>query len=202
MKIQKINLSKKLLNTEVRKKKAQICADRLLEIMRSDEFKHEILNMDRNYWLQGEAKSSPFYKKSNEEIYKFLMSGAEEWNNEVDYEIDLIVDDYRGKIWSKVVGYMNPGKPTVYVNTRFFDTMSKMKVCSNFGHEWTHTMGARHPKGKFLRMSFAYFMNYVIEKIYKKFYDATEERTQVEFQKVCTRKWYRLWIKKCYLIRK
>lgn len=197
--IQKINLNKKLLNNSIRKEKAQICADRLLFIMKHDKFKDAFLNMPRDYWLQGET--SKLKNLSNLEIYNLLMSGKEEWNNEVDYEIDLIVDDFVGKIWSKVVGYMNPGKPTVYVNTRFFDTMTKRKVCSNFAHEWFHTMGARHG-GKMFRLSLAYFMNTVIEKLYKEFYESDRESNEVNLTKYCVRSWKTLWFKRCYLIRK
>ena len=93
---------------------------------------------------------------------------------------------------------MNPGKPTVYVNTRFFDTMSKKKVCSNFAHEYCHTMGARHG-GNMFRLSFAYYINTVIEKIYDNLYPS--EVHEVKFKKVCKRAWYRFFIKKCYLVR-
>tara|TARA_R110002020_G_C16169657_1_gene763976 strand:- start:129 stop:731 length:603 start_codon:yes stop_codon:yes gene_type:complete len=197
-KISKINLDASLLNTELRKEKAIICANRLLTIMQSNQFRDMILNMDRNYWLKGENGLDHY---SNLEIYNLLMSGAEEWNGIVDYEIDLVVDDYK-KWWSKVKGYMIPGKKTVYVNTKFFDTMSKMKVCSNFGHEWCHTMGARHPKGKFLRLSFAYFMNTVIEKLYNEFFQGWEERQVVTLKKYYKRRWYTLWlVKHEYVIR-
>ena len=64
---------------------------------------------------------------------------------------------------------MLPGKPTVFVNTKFFDTMTKIKVCSNFGHEYFHTLGARHG-GNLFRLSLAYFMNTVIEKLYREMF--------------------------------
>ena len=197
-KIEKINLNKKLLNSEARKEKAQICADRLLEIFKSDRFREEIIRMDRNVWLQGET--GKLKDMSNMQIYELLMSGKEEWNNEVDYEIDLIVDDYVGKFYSKVVGYMNPGKPTVYVNTRFFDNMSKKKVCSNFAHEYCHTMGARHG-GDMFRLSFAYYINTVIEKLYEDKFPG--EQREANLKKECKRVWYKLWLgKTCYIVRK
>lgn len=197
MRIKSINLNKKLLNTEVRKEKAQICANRLLTIMSSNRFKEEFEKMPRDYWLQGET--SRLKELTNTEIYELIMSGKEEWNGITDYEIDLIVDDYK-KSWSSVIGYMLPGKPTVFVNTKFFDTMTKIKVCSNFGHEYFHTLGARHG-GKLFRLSLAYFMNTVIEKLYKEMF-GTDERSVVNLKGYYRRRWYTLWlVKHRYIIR-
>lgn len=196
--INKINLNKQLLNTEVRKEKAQICANRLLTIMSSNRFQEEFEKMPRDYWLQGET--SKLKQLTNTEIYELIMSGKEEWNGITDYEIDLIVDDYR-KPWSKVIGYMLPGKPTVFVNTKFFDTMTKIKVCSNFGHEYFHTLGARHG-GKLFRLSLAYFMNTVIEKLYREMF-GEDERNVVDLRKYTRRRWYTLWlVKHEYILRK
>ena len=105
---------------------------------------------------------------------------------------------YWGKKLSRVIAYMNPGKPQIYQNLRKFNGLSKKKLCGNMVHEWCHTLGGRH-SGKYFRLSFEYYMNKVVEKIYQDLYP--EENSMVNFKKICTRKWYRLFTKKCYLVR-
>jgi coproporphyrinogen III oxidase len=192
MKIKGIEIDTRKLNTEFRRKKAERCANYLLQIIQSDKFKNLILNMDREKWLKGESKGSPFLKMSNEEIYKYLMEANEEWNNKKDYVLQLIIDDFKGRLWSKVVGYMNPGKPTIHINTRFFDTTEDIKVVANLGHEGVgHTMGARH-SGPFFRESFAYFINYAVELCAD-----IVALEPIKTKKVCKRIWYMPWRYRC-----
>jgi hypothetical protein len=211
MRLKSVNIDTKKLDNQYRVEKALTSGDHLLTIMKSNMFKSLIINMDRDKWLRGESDSSAFKFLTNHEIYQKIMSGKEEWNNETDYEADLVIDDFLGKIWSKVVGYMNPGKRTIYVNTRFFDSMALIKVVSNMLHEWFHTLGARH-SGPDFRSSLAYFANFVAESCYRhlitlqlddimdgEFYEVDEKP---EYRKVCYRNWKYLWIKKsCYNIR-
>lgn len=150
------------LKTTARKIKAQAAGRHLKTILRSQLFKKYILEMDRSYWLKGCSKNCKFKSKSNLWIYETLMNGQEE-GTEVDYVANLQIVQYY--TLAKVIGYMTPGKPKIYVNIRYFDGMLIIKVVSNFGHEWTHVLGARH-SGPWIRQSFPYFMNQVIEKCY------------------------------------
>lgn len=212
--IKSINVDSSSLQGVVRKNKLDICAKHLLIIVRSNLFRKLIIGMDRTYWLKGETKrTSKIIKLSNLEIYNLLMSGREEWNNETDYEIDLIVGGFWGKVWSKVLGFMNPGKPKIHLNYRYFDKLSKKKLCSLTGHEWTHTCGARH-SGPHFRQAFSYFMNKVIEYCYDYLIingnedvsddwriDDIEEPKKPEYKTVCRRSWKTLWIKRCVRVR-
>ena len=181
------------LDTSFRRNKANIAANHMLKIAQSDQFRDMIINMDRERWLKGESRNSKFINLSNQQIYNLIQSGKEEWNDEVDYEIDLKIDDYHSK-WSSVIGYMIPNNPTIFVNTKFFDTMSIKDVCSNCFHEWLHTMGARH-SGNYFRDSLAYYMNYIVEKLYDHIIDGTEE---IKTETYCVRSWKTLWFKRCY----
>jgi len=194
--IKNINIDTSRLNNSVRVIKARECAAKLLIILRSKQFKSEIVNMDRDKWLRGETSKSSFKQLTNEEIYNKIMSGKEEWNDDEDFEVDLIIDDYYS--WGKVVGYMMPNKPTIFVNTKFFDSMSKLKVVSNMAHEYLHTLGSRH-SGYNLRDSLPYFMNHIVSKHYYQIFKT--ETPEPKYKTACIRKWYRLWIKKCVKVR-
>lgn len=197
--LKNIEINSDKLRGKIRKDKAEKCAKHMLTIYQSNYFRKLILDMDRGYWLKGESDNSAFKYLSNEQIYEKLMSGAEEWNNKVDNVLQLYVMGYLGKIWSKVVGYMIPGKRTIHVNHRFFDSMSIEKCISNFGHEGSHTCGSRH-SGPFFRQSFGYFVNFVIEKSYKHLIrdskadiyvdDEIPASRQPIYKKVCRRTWY------------
>lgn len=190
----KVKIDTKKLNTETRVKRAIEAGDALEIITSSPRFDEKILSMPAK-WRKGE--SSKFKNFSNEALLAHLKSGAEEWNGIADKEIDLEVDDYK-KMWSKVVGYMIPGKRTVFVNTKFFDTMSMKRVVSNFLHEWGHTMGLRH-SGENFKSSIAYYLNQVVETLYDELVEGHSIGSV--WKKVCTRKWYRFFRKKCYLVR-
>ena len=157
----KVSIDSKNLNTARRRAKAQRVAKQFHKIINSMEFAEEIMKMNED-WRVGET--SHLKNLTNIEILRLIRSGKEEWNGIVDYEIDLLVDDYT-RNWSSVVGYMVPGKPTVWVNTKFFDTMDDKRVGSNFLHEYGHTLGMRHG-GPDFRMSLAYYLNQAYERTY------------------------------------
>jgi hypothetical protein len=186
----KINIDSSNLNTEERILKAQSVATEIYTVINSKEFEDKIKCMP-DIWRHGET--SHLKTLSPDDLYEFLMRGSEEWNNEVDYEMDLIVDDYYRR-FSKVVGYMIPNKPTVWVNTKFFDTMSNKRCGSNFVHEWGHTMGMRH-SGADYRNSLAYFLNHAYEEAHDEIFEGVEAKPRGKW--VCSRSWKRLWKKKC-----
>lgn len=190
----KVRINTKKLNTQRRVARAIEAANALEIITSSPRFDEEILAMPDEYRL---GETSKWKNKSNAELLAHLKSGAEEWNGIADQEIDLEVDDYK-KFWSKVVGYMIPGLKTIFVNTKFFDTMKMIKVVSNFCHEWGHTMGLRH-SGKNLRMSIPYYLNKVIEKLYAELIEG--KPNNAVWKKVCSRSWKSFFFKRCYLIR-
>ena len=152
--------------------------------------------MNRDEWMQGDTSSKRIKQLSNMGIYNLIMSGKEEWNKEEDNEVDLVLGSYY-KL-SKVVGYMIPGKPKIFINTRFFDKRNgkdERFICSNFAHEYIHTLGFRHG-GKNYRKSFPYYINKVVEDM--AFHNPAFAPKPKTVQ-VCKRLWYTLWIKKkCY----
>lgn len=188
----KVRIDVSKLNTQTRKNKAIQCAKELELLVNSNAFKNEVLKTS-DYWRQGESSKYKFY--TNKQIFDLIMSGKEETSSESDNELDLYIDDYT--TWRSVVGYMIPGKPTIYVNTRFFDTMSKKKVVSNFLHEYTHTLGFRH-SGPNLRKSLPYRMNDIVDRIYDSVLRGVDipAPESPKYKTVCWRNWRWLWLRK------
>ena len=185
------------LNTQTRKNKAIACGKELEILVNSPEFKKEILAMG-NYWRQGEV--SKYKNASVESIYSLIMSGKEETSAEMDNDLDIYIDDYT--TWKNVVGYMIPGRRTIFVNTRYFDNMSKEKVVSNMLHEYTHTLGFRH-SGPNIRRSIPYYMNEVVTKLYPIVIKGEEIPSVIipKYKTTCYRSWRSLWFKRCYRVR-
>lgn len=194
----RVQIDTSKLNTETRKRKARECANELELIVNHPKFKEMITEMP-NYWRRGET--SRYRNDSGEELYSLIISGEEETSDDADGVINLYIDDYYTR--KGVIGYMIPRKPTIYVNTRFFDSMSKKKVCSNFLHEYGHTLGFRHGKGPNIRRSIPYYLNKVVETIYPLAILGKEEAPKEEpkYKTVCRRSWRTLWRRKCYKIR-
>lgn len=164
----------------------------VLKFMQSDYLKDKILNLDRST-LRGESKSSRVWKlDTNLELYNSLMQAKEETSSDVDYELDFEITRYY--TFKRVVGYMIPFKPTIYVNSKYYDVASPEKRASNLIHEWIHTWGSRH-FGRYLRESLAYFMNEWFEYWYVNFYllDDTSEPEPIKYTTRCKRVWWKPW---------
>lgn len=207
--VKAINLDGSKLNTKVRRDKAQKVALELLRIFQSNMFRQLILGMNIR-WRQGCSAGCGLKDLTNEQIYDLIMTGREEWNQLADYELDLLVDDFYKP--TSTVGYMNPGRPQIFVNTKFFDSMSRRRCGSNFAHEYMHTLGARHSGPKY-RESIPYYMNDVYEKCYRHLVEqglpdsGGELKPSIVLPKperkpktFCERSWKTLWIKRCYTV--
>lgn len=183
-------------------RRAIISANMALDFFSSDFFKDKLINLDV-LSLRGESKNSITKKYQGEALYNLFMSGKEEWNGDVDYEIDLIVKRYR-KMWSKVKGYIIPMKPTVFVNAKYFDVASIIDIVSNFCHEYSHTLGCRH-FGKFIRESLPYLINEWVEEYFDEDKPVTthieNNYHNINTEVVCKRVWWKLWLGKvCYRV--
>ncbi len=179
---------------EAQEAKAIQAANHSLAFLASDFFKEKFLNEDLSK-LRGESKSSISKRMSNQEIYELIQSGKEEWNDEIDYEIDLHVTRY-SKWWSKVKGYIIPMVKYIYVNSKYFDIGKVFEIASNFCHELVHMFGFRH-SGKWLRESLPYLVNLWFEEWY--FRGDIEAPSEPEVSRKCVRVWWKLWLGfKCY----
>lgn len=68
--------------------------------------------------------------------------------------------------WGNVVGYRNPGDPTVYTNRRFHAGATACSRASNLTHEWSHVLGYGHDFKATVRRpkSVPYSINFAFQK--------------------------------------
>lgn len=179
--------------SEDQERKVVEAADLMLIFFSSNFFYNKLHDIDFSL-LRGASESCVskklFYNPSA--IYCLFMTGQEEWNGVVDYEIDIKLSRY-AKFWSKVKGYIIPFKPTIHVNGKFFDNATPLEVGSNAAHEWSHTLGFRH-SGYWLRESLPYLIN----DWWKEYFAITPtvHIDTKDYEKVCKRIWWTFWIKK------
>jgi len=155
------------------------------------------IKLHLNEYRTGET--SKWKDVTAEKLLTKIFNGAEEWNNEIDNEADIYFKDY-SSWYSKVVGFMTPGKKTININNKFHDHMSEDKRLSNMTHEWFHTLGFRHGGSDF-RKSFSYLANKAILETYS-FLRQTNglPGPRIRWEKKCRRVWYH-WFglkKKCF----
>jgi len=198
LKIKTVNLKTENMPAK-QKEKAIIAADMALDFFQSSFFRNALFGIDM-FGLRGESQSSVSKRFSTSGIYNLFMSGKEEWNDIEDYEIDLIVSRYT-KRWSRVVGYIIPMKPKIFVNSEFFDNNTTLDICSNFCHEYAHTLGFRH-SGPHIKESLPYLINDWVEKYFLSISvddNYPSPVTQIRVTKTCKRVWWKLWLGKvCY----
>jgi hypothetical protein len=119
--------------TEQRKKKLYDAIEILESVVNSQRFKDRFLS----------AKFIETNGMTNEQIYKMLMSGKDQFGGE-DSDIDLHLTFYH-RWWSRVVGYILPsGKQ--YINGKFFDSMDLPSIANNLLHEYMHRLGFIDPR--------------------------------------------------------
>ena len=145
--------------------------------------------------LRGESDSSISKRLDKDALFDLFMTGKEEWNGKADHEIDLQVVRYNSW-WSKVIGYIIPMKPEIYVNGKFFDNNGVEEVADNLCHEWSHTLGFRH-SGEYIRESIPYYIN-IWFKVWLKAH-VLMPKSLNSYTTICKRSWKTLWlVKHCY----
>ena len=190
----KVFIDVSALDTQERKNKALRARDNFKIIVNHPRFKEEV-----SKYKTGKGDSGFTFDNGEDYWRKFVESDELVTKEGIDYEIEMEIRDYYS--WNSVVGYMIHGRRATYVNTKFFDSNSDKRILSNFMHEHAHHLGFYHRSGKYLRDSFPYFLNEVVEKLYDELILGNEPEPVPEYRTYCNRRWYRLWIKKCYRVR-
>jgi hypothetical protein len=143
-------------------KKVQKAILILKSIINSNVFKERVLN----YTYQGEKKFFDNQGMSNEEIYFKIIEGSEKIgnplkNNTMDVELEL----YHQK--TNTIGYTYPNTMRIWMNTKYFDKYTPIKVADNLMHEWMHKLGFTHATtwSKERDHSVPYAIGYLIEEL-------------------------------------
>jgi len=109
------------------------------KVIASKEFREKVLN----YSYKGVTGFVDNGGLSNEEIYKKILEGAEQMgnrnkNNTMDVELELYHQT------TKTIGYTYPNTVRIWMNKKYFNRYTPIKVADNLMHEWMHKLGFTH----------------------------------------------------------
>lgn len=132
------------------------------KVITSEAFKERVLN----YSYNGSKKFFDNHGLSNEEVYQKILEGAEKMgntakNNTMDVELEL----YHQK--TTTIGYTYPNTVRIWMNTKYFNKYTPIKVADNLMHEWMHKLGFTHATtwSKDRDHSVPYAIGYLVEEL-------------------------------------
>lgn len=194
-----IHVHERVNFTPEEKVKHEKAVEEAFIVLNSQRFKNKFL----------ETKLSSTEGLTNLEIYEKLMSGYDEFNKEVDRDIDVSVEMYYKN--NKVVGYTYPTTHKTFLNRKFFKSFDTADVACNLVHEYLHKVGFDHKSAK-EHTSVPYAIGYLVEECIRELWynpglyeverveppEVTEAPEPPSDAKVmyCKRLWYTLWTKK------
>jgi hypothetical protein len=109
------------------------------KIIVSEEFRDRVVN----YTYEGKKTFVDNNGLTNEQVYETILKGAEKMgdtseNNTLNVELEL----YNSK--TTTIGYTYPSTTRIWMNTKYFDKYTPIKVSDNLMHEWMHKLGFNH----------------------------------------------------------
>lgn len=186
--ITKINIDASKIDSQERLDKINNVALEMHTVINSSIFRDKIYVMDKS------GETSKYKDVSNSEVYQMIMKGAEVLDPQVDYEMDIFIDDYFSL--KRVIGYTFKTTKTIFVNTRYFDSRPSSLIGSNILHEYGHKLGFDHDFSNTPRRpkSICYQLNRVYEECHARIFNEKRPVTET----YCVRSWRTLWFKRCY----
>lgn len=126
------------------------------------EFRDRILN----YSYKGVNNFFENGGLTNAEVYQKLLEGAERIgnttkNNTLDVELELYYQS------TNTIGYTYPNTTRIWMNTKYFNKYTPIKVADNLMHEWMHKIGFTHAVtwSKDRDHTVPYAVGYLIEEL-------------------------------------
>lgn len=147
--------------------KLQLAIQMVDRIVGGEEFKKRVLNFTYN----GQKAFVQNGGQTNQQVYDFLMTGAERWPNQTaaDQLMDANLELYTpsGFQSRNVIGYTNQNTLTVWINRTIYRQNEVFKIAMNLVHEWTHKMGFDHDSKATSRRPYSvpYGVGYIVRDI-------------------------------------
>ena len=148
--------------TGLQEKKIRSAVEIIKKVIAMKEFKDRVLNFnykDNNFFVDNNGLS-------NEQIYQKILDGAEQIgntskNNSLDVELELFHQK------TVTIGYTYPNTSRIWMNTKYFNKYTPIKVADNLMHEWMHKLGFTHATTwtKDREHSVPYAIGYLIEEL-------------------------------------
>ncbi len=136
-------------------------------IINSKAFKNRVLNFNFNGSLEFVQNNG----LSNEQIYEYLMTGAERYpvQTEADRMMDFDLILYKPKWYQSknVLGYTSRDTSVIHINRKFFNQAEFNQIAMNLVHEWTHKMGFEHDFNRTDRRPYSvpYGIGYIVRDL-------------------------------------
>lgn len=132
------------------------------KVISSSEFRERILS----HSFEGKPGFVDSNGLTNQEIYEIILNGAEkvgsnETNHTMDVEIELYTDT------TTTIGYTYPTSGRIWMNTKYFNTYTPVKVADNLMHEWMHKLGFTHAMKYSVSRNYSvpYAIGYLVEEL-------------------------------------
>ncbi len=152
--------------SDAQEKKVEAAISLIKKVITSEEFRSGILNHVYN----GKKTFVDNGGLTNEEIYRKILEGAEimgdkSKNNTLNVELELYTAP------TTTIGYTYPNSSRIWMNTKYFDKYTPVKVSDNLMHEWMHKLGFTHDMtySKARSHSVPYAVGYLMEKLAAKY---------------------------------
>ena len=117
----------------------------LNQVLNSPEFKSRVLNFS----YQGQLGFVQNNGMSNQQIYDYLMAGAEEYptpqpaNQMADMHLTIYFPPWY-KRYTSAVAFTDVGDPLLHIYNSYYNSASLADLSETLIHEWTHKMGFDH----------------------------------------------------------
>lgn len=148
--------------SDAQEKKVETAITLMKKVISSEEFRSGILNHTYN----GKKTFVDNGGYTNAEIYRKILEGAEKMgdtskNSTLNVELELY------KAPTTTIGYTYPNSGRIWMNTKYFDKYTPVKVSDNLMHEWMHKIGFTHETSysKSRNYSVPYAVGYLMEKL-------------------------------------
>lgn len=142
--------------------KVKKAVDIIKKVIASKDFRDRVLAYEYN----GEKKFFDNQGLSNEEIYQKIIDGAEKMGNTAkNHTMDVELELYHQT--TTTIGYTYPNTVRIWMNTKYFNKYTPIKVADNLMHEWMHKLGFTHAMtwSKDRDHSVPYAIGYLLEEL-------------------------------------
>ena len=112
--------------------------------LNGEDFKNAVLNFS----YQGKKQFVQNNGMTNEQIYHFLMSGAEKYptaqlaNEKADMNLTIYYPRWYSR--SSAVAFTSTSDPFLHIYNNYYNTALLSELSNTLVHEWTHKMGFDH----------------------------------------------------------
>lgn len=136
------------------------------KVVSSPEFKDRILS----HTFEGKKAFVDNKGLTNEQIYQLIIDGSETLTPAKNGRMDIELALYQNS--SSTIGYTYPNTTRIWVNTKYFNKYTPVKVADNLFHEWLHKLGFDHALkySKDRNYSVPYAIGYLVEELAGKHY--------------------------------